>query len=224
MPTCGRNNWPPRLVTVPGLHGSEEAHWQSWLERQFPRSLRVEQSDWDRPNLDGWASRVAQTLAQEKGPFVIAAHSYGCLATAHAFARDVSQADVAGILFVAPASPRKFLSVGKFAAQRLGVPSILIGSETDPWMPAGEARELARQLGSTFVNLGEAGHINTAAGFGPWPRAKFFIETLVHDAAKRVFGSAERGGNLGSGLSHHAPFDSRHPGQLRCPMISMTGP
>jgi hypothetical protein len=82
------------------------------------------------------------------------------------------------------------------------VPSILVGSETDPWMPVREARELARQLGSTFVNLGEAGHINTAAGFGPWPRAKFFIETLVHGAAKRVFGSAERGSNVGSGPSH----------------------
>jgi predicted alpha/beta hydrolase family esterase len=189
-------------VTVPGLHGSEEAHWQSWLERQFPRSLRVEQSDWDMPNLDGWARSVAQLLTRERGPFVIAAHSYGCLATAHAFTRYISHADVVGILFVAPASPEKFMSVGKFAAQRLGVPSILVGSETDPWMPVREARELARQLGSTFVNLGEAGHINTAAGFGPWPRAKFFIETLVHGAAKRVFGSAERGGNVGSGPSH----------------------
>jgi hypothetical protein len=67
------------------------------------------------------------------------------------------------------------------------VPSILIGSETDPWMPLTGARQLAQQLGSAFVNLGDAGHINTAAGFGPWPRAKYFIDTLVHcEAPKRL--------------------------------------
>ena len=49
MSLCGNFNWPPRLVTVPGLHGSEEAHWQTWLERQFAHSLRVEQADWEAP-------------------------------------------------------------------------------------------------------------------------------------------------------------------------------
>lgn len=206
MHTCGRRNWPPRLVTVPGLHGSEGAHWQSWLERQFSRSLRVEQPDWEAPNLDGWARTVGELLSQERGPFVIAAHSYGCLATAHALARSGSGSGVAGILFVAPASPEKFIAVGRFAAQRLNVPSILIGSESDPWMQAGDAHELARRLGSAFVNLGAAGHINTAAGFGPWPRAKFFIDTLIHGAAKRAFGNADEDGigqcDFGRGALH----------------------
>ncbi|RDU95773.1 RBBP9/YdeN family alpha/beta hydrolase [Trinickia dinghuensis] len=203
MRTCDRNRWPPRLVTVPGLHGSENAHWQSWLERQFARSLRVEQSDWEAPNLGGWARTVGEVLAKERGPFVIAAHSYGCLAAAHAIAlaRHAGAADVAGILFVAPASPEKFESVGKFAAHRIDVPSILVGSESDPWMPAGEARELARRFGSAFVNLGAAGHINTAAGFGPWPRAKLFIDTLVHCAARSVFGSVDGPDLVPSGRS-----------------------
>lgn len=192
MRACGRNTWPPRVVTVPGLHGSEDTHWQTWLERQFARSLRVEQADWSAPSLDGWARAVGEVLSHEKGPFVLAAHSYGCLATAHALARHVGADDVVGVLFVAPASPEKFMSVGRFFARRLTVPSILIGSESDPWMPIGEASALARRLGSAFVNLGAAGHINTAAGFGPWPRAKFFIDTLVHGAAKRAFANADR--------------------------------
>jgi len=37
------------------------------------------------------------------------------------------------------------------------------------------------------VNLGDAGHINTAAGFGPWPRAKYFVDTLIHCAAPSHF-------------------------------------
>ena len=49
------------------------------------------------------------------------------------------------------------------------------------------AREMAARLGSAFVNLGDAGHINTAAGFGPWPRAKYFVDTLAHCAAPLRF-------------------------------------
>jgi predicted alpha/beta hydrolase family esterase len=173
--------WRPRLVTVPGLHGSEGAHWQSWLERQFAKSLRVEQRDWDAPQLAVWARAVEERLRAERGPFVLAAHSFGCLATANAL-RTVS-ADVVGVLFVAPASPAKFRLDERFERARLPVPSIMIGSETDPWMPIDEARQLAFGWGSSFINLGDAGHINVAAGFGPWPRAKYFIDTLVHCAA-----------------------------------------
>nr|WP_269766377.1 alpha/beta hydrolase [Burkholderia ubonensis] len=187
MGACSKSVWPPRLVTVPGLHGSEGAHWQTWLERQFPRSLRVEQADWDAPDLAGWAQSVRTLLERERGPFVLAAHSFGCLAAAHALAQWPHAGEVAGVLLVAPASPRKFTFAGAFDARRLAVPSIVIGSETDPWMSPGDARTLAQRLGSAFVNLGDAGHINTAAGFGPWPRAKYFIDTLVHCAAPLRF-------------------------------------
>jgi predicted alpha/beta hydrolase family esterase len=91
------------------------------------------------------------------------------------------------VLFVAPASPQEFAFAGPFEARRLGVPSILIGSETDPWMPLAGSRDLAQRFGSAFVNLGDAGHINTAAGFGPWPRSKYLIDTLVHCAAPLRF-------------------------------------
>lgn len=183
MLSCAQTRWPPRLVTVPGLHGSDGAHWQSWLERQFARSLRAGQDDWDAPDLAVWSAALANCLAAERGPFLLAAHSFGCLVAAHALLRGVLDADIVGVLFVAPASPEKFRFAGPFEAAKLAVPSILIGSETDPWMPLEGARTLAQQLGSAFVNLGDAGHINTAAGFGPWPRARYFVDTLVHGAA-----------------------------------------
>jgi predicted alpha/beta hydrolase family esterase len=193
MFSCAQSRWPPRLVTVPGLHGSDGAHWQTWLERQFPRSLRVEQDDWDAPDLDVWGRALEALLARERGPFLLAAHSFGCLVAAHALRRGVHRADVAGVLFVAPANPDRFHIAGALDARRLGVPSILIGSETDPWMSLAGARELAQRLGSAFVNLGDAGHINTAAGFGPWPRAKYFVDTLVHCEAPRRLRDAQTG-------------------------------
>lgn len=187
MRACSKSAWPPRLVTVPGLHGSEGAHWQTWIERQFPRELRVEQDDWDAPDLARWENAVRELLTRERGPYVLAAHSFGCLAAAHALAQWPNAGDVAGVLLVAPASPKKFTFAGPFDARRLSMPSIVIGSETDPWMPLADARTLALRLGSAFVNLGDAGHINTAAGYGPWPRAKYFIDTLIHCAAPLRF-------------------------------------
>jgi len=183
MSSCSTSAWPPRLVTVPGLHGSEGTHWQTWLERQLPKSRRVEQDDWDAPQLDAWAQSVADTVASVRGPVILAAHSFGCLAAAHAIAQGLTGNAVAGVLFVAPAGPDKFRFAGAFEPRRLAVPSVMIASMTDPWMPFDQAMRLASQLGSAFVNLGDAGHINTAAGFGPWPRAKYFVDTLIHCAA-----------------------------------------
>ena len=171
------------LVTVPGLYGSEDAHWQSWLEREVPGARRVEQRDWDTPSLAIWSDAVLDVLASVNGPVVLAAHSFGCLATAHALshagALHTRAASVKGVLFVAPASPSKFRFAGAFSARRLDALSLVVGSETDPWMPLDEARTLAQRWNSAFVNLGDAGHINTAAGFGPWPLAKHFVETLA---------------------------------------------
>src|SRR5215475_4222196 len=78
----------PRLVTVPGLHGSGAEHWQTWLERQFPGAVRVEQDAWTAPDLDAWSDRLVETLlALDEGPHALVAHSFGCLATLHALQR-----------------------------------------------------------------------------------------------------------------------------------------
>ncbi|WP_075358842.1 RBBP9/YdeN family alpha/beta hydrolase [Caballeronia sordidicola] len=188
MSSNSTSAWPSRLVTVPGLHGSEGAHWQTWLERQLPKSRRVMQDDWDAPQLDTWAQAVADTVSSVRGRVILAAHSFGCLAAAHAIAEGLTGDAVAGVLFVAPASPDKFRFAGTFEARKLNVPSVLIASQTDPWMPFDDALRLASQFGSALVNLGDAGHINTAAGFGPWPRAKYFVDTLIHCAAPSHFG------------------------------------
>ncbi len=51
----------------------------------------------------------------------------------------------------------------------LPFPSVLIASSTDPYCSLERATELAKGWGSELVEAGDAGHINTAAGYGPWP-------------------------------------------------------
>jgi predicted alpha/beta hydrolase family esterase len=168
-----------RVLIVPGLHGSGEAHWQSWLQAQCKDAVRVVQDDWHTPDLPRWTERVAATVASDPhARWVAVCHSFGCLALAH----HVRQrgAGIHAALLVAPADPEKFAVAELLPHEDLGMPSVLIGSETDPWMRLDAARAWARAWGSHFINLGDVGHINTEAGFGPFPQAKTQLRRLVH--------------------------------------------
>ena len=162
----------PRLVVVPGLHGSGAEHWQSWLQGQVDGALRVEQDDWRTPDLERWSERVAATLASlGGGPHVVVAHSFGCLATVRAAARHPSLG-IAQVLLVAPAEPSRF-DVGAVLPQsRLAVRSCVVASDNDPWMSATQAHAWALRWGSDWINLGNAGHINVDSGYGPFPLAR----------------------------------------------------
>ena len=161
-----------RLLIVPGLHDSGPAHWQTWLQAFDRRALRVGQRDWSTPDLQRWSARITNVLEHAgPGPWIAAAHSFGCLALAHHLAQ-VPGSPVAAALLVAPADPHKFGVGALLPLRALPVASVLIGSETDPWMSAADARGWAGRWGSHWVNLGNAGHINAEAGFGPLPLAR----------------------------------------------------
>jgi predicted alpha/beta hydrolase family esterase len=170
---------PIRVLVAPGLHDSGPAHWQTWLEAHFRDSVRVQQDDWAVADLPRWAERVALAIAREPAArWVAVAHSFGCLA----LARYLGQGGpgIHAALFVAPADPDKFSVAAMLPQGRLAIPSVLVGSDTDPWMRADKARLWARGWGSQFINLGDVGHINTESGFGPLPQAKTLVELLIH--------------------------------------------
>lgn len=52
-------------------------------------------------------------------------------------------------------------------------------SENDPYINVEVARPLAAVWGSEFVALGATGHINTDAGYGPWPEGEALLKSLV---------------------------------------------
>lgn len=166
---------PPRLLIVPGLGDSSPSHWQTWLQQGERDALRIEQRDWTSPDLDRWAARIASALERAgPGPWIAAAHSFGCLALVRCLAQQPRR-DIDAVLLVAPADPAKFGVSSLLPTSPLPVPSTLVGSETDPWMSAAEARRWARRWASHWVNLGAAGHINAEAGFGPLPLARRWV-------------------------------------------------
>lgn len=155
-----------RILTVPGLNGSGQGHWQSWIESMLPDSSRVEQEDWNTPHLPRWAGAVRQEIDRTKGHVWIIAHSYGCLATVSAAVS--YQDNVAGVMLVAPADPDKFDIASYLPHDKLPFPSVVVASSNDPWIRLTKAAYWADLWGSRLINVGSAGHINTDSGFGPW--------------------------------------------------------
>lgn len=169
------NEVSPRVVTLPGLHGSDIAHWQSWLESEFPDSIRVTQKDWNTPTLEVWTRAAIAVFSRLQHPHVAVAHSFGCLAAVQALQSDFT--NVVGLLLVAPASPGKF-NIRSLNRKTLKTRSVVVASNTDPWMSANEARALAQDWGSSYINLGDAGHINVESGYGSFDYAKQLVNIL----------------------------------------------
>jgi len=61
----------------------------------------------------------------------------------------------------------------------LPFPSIVAASRDDPLASFERVAGMAADWGGRLVDLGEVGHLNPAAGFGPWPMAEALIHELI---------------------------------------------
>ena len=62
--------------------------------------------------------------------------------------------------------------------QPLPFPSIVVASRDDRYVTMARAREFATAWGSELVDLGDAGHINSASGLGGWPAGYGLLQRL----------------------------------------------
>jgi len=173
-----------QMLIVPGLGGSGPDHWQSHWERSYPGASRVMQSDWNRPVRALWLERLAAALESRPGAILVG-HSLGCALIADLAMRR-PDLRIGGALLVAPADVDRahFVSpqVSEFAPMpgvELPFRAVVVASTNDPYMTIGHARLLAKAWGAGLVNAGPCGHINVAAGFGPWPAGEKILGELV---------------------------------------------
>lgn len=166
---------------MPGLRGSGAAHWQSLWQAEHPEYVRVLQRDWAVPRLDDWVAALEDAL-RGRSDAIVVAHGYGCLAAVALFLKNAHP--VCGAMLVAPRDPEDF-GLRMEALEPLDFPSVLVASRNDPDLAFARARSLAARLGSRFVDAGEAGHIDAAAGFGPWPRGERVLAKLIDSADAR---------------------------------------
>ncbi|ETD81347.1 RBBP9/YdeN family alpha/beta hydrolase [Rhodobacter capsulatus] len=180
-----------KTLLVPGLDGSPAPHWQDWWAATDPTALMVDLPCPDRPMPDLWEAELAGMVLQHPNA-VLVGHSLGAVLVARLLSK-WPQIEVRAAMFVAPADTRGARRIGHFGSpsrRALPVPSLLVASRNDPWMSFARASELATAWGSELVDLGASGHINVAAGFGPWPAGKALRDRLLGRLPRPVEKSA----------------------------------
>jgi hypothetical protein len=166
----------PQLATVlivPGIDDSGPSHWQTAWQGRLPRTARVVQSDWARPQLADWVKGLERALDPLPGPVALAAHSLGCLTVA-AWAAARPQGPVAAALLVAPpdpgaaAFPARAQGFSPLPRARLPFPALLVASQDDPFASLAFSQGTALAWGAGFHSAGSLGHINAASNIGAW--------------------------------------------------------
>jgi uncharacterized protein len=174
------------ILIVPGYQNSGPDHWQSRWEKKLSTARRVEQGEWHKPVREEWADRVAEAVNMSERPSVIIAHSLGIPTVIHAIPK--FRQPVAGAFFVAPPDvanpgirPKHLMTFGPYPRDPLPFPAVVVGSRNDTYCSFETAEDIAAAWGALFVDGGEAGHINSESGHGPWPEGSMvFAKFLSH--------------------------------------------
>lgn len=172
------------ILIVPGYTNSGPDHWQSRWQEKLSSARRVEQAEWSKPVREDWTARVAEAVNEATKPVVLVAHSLGVATAVQAISQ--FRKPVAGAFLVAPPDvanpeirPKHLMTFGPYPRDPLPFPSVVIGSRNDPFCTYEVASDIAAAWGSLFIDAGEAGHINSDSGFGPWPEGSMVFAQFL---------------------------------------------
>ena len=168
---------------IPGLGNSGPDHWQSHFEKSGSNFQRINQQEWDAPACIDWINTIDHALSNvDPANVVLIGHSLGCATIAHWAGR--SSKIIKGALLVAPSdveAPQYTFPTKGFSPmpkQKIGFKTIVVASENDVWVSIERAKYFADCWGSEFVNIGSAGHINVASGYGVWQQGLEILKAL----------------------------------------------
>lgn len=182
------------IVVVYGYEGSGAGHWQRWAAEALAAEGRAvafpELSDPSAPRKDVWVAelRALVDAAVRRGDRVtFLCHSLGCWAVDHLLTAH-GTTGIHAALLVAPPSPfLLFEAVESFLPPPrrpdvwapLAARTLIVGSDNDDYASREELEDVARQMGVGYRLLPGAGHINVAAGYGPWPFALEWVRSVA---------------------------------------------
>ena len=171
---------PPFLI-VHGLGGSGPDHWQTWLAKRLrARGLTAAYPDLpdpDLPSLDAWCAALESELAALDRP-VVACHSLGAVTWLHLAARLRRRLAERVLLVAPPSAGAGVAEIDSFVPPPLDREAVAIAAEAtrmicaptgDPYCPEGAASLYATPLGLAVDEIPGGAHLNTDAGYGPWP-------------------------------------------------------
>lgn len=176
------------ILIVPGWTNSGPEHWQSRWQGGMATARRVDMGDWENPVQHTWVEALLAAVSDARRPSLLVAHSLGVLAVVHAASRLPPGKVVGAFLVAAPdleqeqRPPEIDPAFVPIPMSALPFPSVLVHSNSDPYCTVPRALAFAAAWGAETADAGDAGHINSASGHGPWPeglmRLAGFLKTL----------------------------------------------
>jgi predicted alpha/beta hydrolase family esterase len=175
-----------RALILHGWQGSGPDHWQTWLAARLQDAGAHVQypalPECDIPCPDRWGAalqRELRALAKGDGERVVIAHSLGCVLWLREARQLRPEQRVDRVVLVAPPCPgaavpelARFYPTGadQAAIDAAAGQTRLVCSDNDPYCPGrGAAEHWGGPLELAVDLLPGAGHLNTEAGYGPWP-------------------------------------------------------
>lgn len=184
-PLIKNNDMKHTLLIVAGLGDSRETHWQNYWLQHFETTQKVIQKDWNYPILKDWLENLNTAIESTEGEIIIVAHSLACSLISH-WAKENKNQKIVGALLVAPAdvdsaahTPEEIRNFSPIPLFKLDFPSIVITSSNDPYISVERAAFLADQWGSSFINIGEKGHLNSESKLDYWPEGQEILKSLL---------------------------------------------
>lgn len=177
-------NMAATYVTLPGIGGSGDQHWQTLWEQADPRFQKFQPSSWDQPVLADWIATLDRAVGRVGGPVVLVAHSLACLLVAHWSAHSKT-AGVAGAFLVSvpdpsgPSFPAAAASFQAAPSTALAFPSLIVASSNDPYGTIDYAQRRSAQWNTGIVDVGPLGHINASSGIGAWVQGRALLTAFA---------------------------------------------
>lgn len=160
------------VLIIPGLGNSGEDHWQSRWERELGFK-RVDQKDWNTPVCKDWIETIDRTIKMLNSEnIILVGHSLAC-STIGYWSKKYNR-KIKGALLVGPSDteadtyPAGTTGFSPMPLHTLPFKSIVVASTNDFYVSLERATFFADTWGSELIRIGEAGHINVAAGYGKW--------------------------------------------------------
>jgi len=174
-----------QVLILPGLFNSGPQHWQTLWHTAHPEYHRLEQDDWETPDCVDWLRTLDAAIRKLKGKVVLAGHSSACALVAHYAAKHGNgYGSVAAAFLVGPSDtegpnyPAGPTGFAPMPLQKFPFRSLVVTSTNDPYVTLERAKLFASSWGSELITLENAGHINAASGYGPWPEGLRWLQDL----------------------------------------------
>ena len=183
-------------LIVHGWQASGPGHWQTWLANRLQEASETVQYPLlpspDTPVLEEWIEALHGQVSLMTGEKIVVCHSLGSVTWLHYTTRAHANS-VDRLLLVAPPCPPALAKIPElqgfvpvpldaYALARTASQCRMVCSSGDEYCEVSAAVAYAKPLRiESEILPSEAGHINIASGFGPWPQ----VEKWCYDPRTR---------------------------------------